>query len=243
MDTPGPGLKRIENNRSLTQRAVESVREAIHNGTLQPGELYSVYKIAEDLGVSRSPVREAMLRLEETGLVRFERNKGFRVVFPGPQELAEMIAVRIALEVPAARRAAARYSAGAEGDVRLQQEWRAMRAAAEVNDEPLFIYHDQRLHGIILELAGSAYVHRIVENLRDATRLVGASTIRGSRNLQRVYAEHTPIVEAILAGNVEDAGEAMDFHLRETGRILLQDAIERDGSMFDLATLWARLID
>ena len=228
---------------SLTERTINVLREAIRNGSLTPGALYSVYQIAEDLGVSRSPVREALLRLAETGIVRFERNKGFRVVIPGPKALAEMISVRIALEVPATRRAALVVKAGA--DHGLLAECTAMEAAAATQNELLFMAHDQRLHTIILELAGNHYVQRIIENLRDGSRLVGSSTITGSRTLYEVYEEHLPIVDAIVAGDSDAAALAMDHHLRVTGRILLRDAVSRPdaGEHTDDAELWARFID
>ncbi|MDJ0348854.1 GntR family transcriptional regulator [Cryobacterium sp. PH29-G1] len=228
---------------SLTERTINALREAIRNGSLTPGALYSVYQIAEDLGVSRSPVREALLRLAETGIVRFERNKGFRVVVPGPSALAEMIAVRIALEVPAARHAANAAKAG--DDHGLLAECKAMQAAATAQDVLLFMTHDQRLHGIILELAGNSYVQRIIENLRDASRLVGPSTIKGTRTLSEVFEEHLPIVNAIIAGDGPGAARAMHEHLKTTGRILLHDAVSRPdaGEHTDDAELWTRFID
>jgi DNA-binding GntR family transcriptional regulator len=243
MKTVGSVLQPLDSRElSLTERTIDALRVAIRNGTLTPGELYSVYQIAEDLGVSRSPVREALLRLAETGIVRFERNKGFRVVIPGPKALAEMISVRIALEVPAARRAAAAAHFG--DDHGLLAECTAMKDAAASQDELLFKVHDQRLHAIILELAGNSYVQRIIENLRDATRLVGTSTIKGSRTLTEVFEEHLPIVNAIVAGDSAAAAAAMEEHLKVTGRILLQEAVSRPdaGAHTDDAELWARFI-
>ncbi|MGW0201118.1 GntR family transcriptional regulator [Nonomuraea sp. NPDC003201] len=91
--------------RSLAEQVISEVRRAVHTGAMVPGRLYSVYQVAEQLNVSRSPVREAMLRLAEAGLVQVERNRGFRVVLPHPREIVEIFGVRLALELPAARRA------------------------------------------------------------------------------------------------------------------------------------------
>lgn len=226
---------------SLTERTIQAVRDAIHSGKLVPGELYSVYRIAEDLGVSRSPVRDALLRLGETGLVRFEPSRGFRVMVPGPKQLIEMVAVRIALEVPAAERAALAVGKGQKD--KLQKEWEALSGAARSGDESLFMFHDQRLHGIILTLAGNTYVQRIIDNLRDATRLAGASTTtQGFRNLTEVLEEHRPLVEAILAGDGSRAAAAMDDHLRSTGRALLRNSLAHDDSGEDEAELWNSLV-
>lgn len=241
MSAPSASLQPLDTRRlSLTDRTLKAVREGIRDGTLIPGELYSVYRLAEDLGVSRSPVRDALLRLAETGIVNFERNKGFRVVLPGPKELAEMIAVRISLEVPAAHRAALNIQADKEN--KLQSVYHAMEHAAQNGDEPTFMNEDQQLHGVILDLADNSYAKRVIETLRDATRLVGASTIKGSRDLEAVLREHQPIVEAISAGNAPEAGRAMDTHLRTTGRALLADAMERNNTSHEFNELWERLI-
>ncbi|MHA7276475.1 GntR family transcriptional regulator [Arthrobacter sp. HLT1-21] len=221
---------------SLTDRTIKAVREGIRNGTLVPGELYSVYRLADELGVSRSPVRDALLRLAETGMVAFERNRGFRVVLPGARELTEIIAVRLALEVPAAERAAVRATDADRSA--LHDQHSAMEAAVLAGDETAFMLHDQRLHGLLLDLAGNGHAARIIENLRDATRLVGASTIRKSRSLDDVYREHRPILDAIDDGDPAAAGFAMRRHLESTGRLLLREA--SDGN--DLS-LWEDLVD
>ena len=71
---------------SLADAVAQAVRDGVAAGELVPDVTYSVYQLAELLGVSRSPVREALLRLAEVGLVRFERNRGFRVLLPPPEE-------------------------------------------------------------------------------------------------------------------------------------------------------------
>lgn len=229
------------NDLSLTERTIEAVRDAVRSGVLVPGELYSVYQLAAELGVSRSPVRDALLRLAETGMVRFERNRGFRVILPGPRELVEIFAVRLSLEVPAARRAA--RVAGADDRTALRVEYDLMREAAAAADEPLFLFHDQRLHTLILQLAGNGFVTRILGNLRDATRLVGASTIESSRTLEDVQREHLPIILAIEAGDDEAAAVAMENHLRETGLLLVREAVRREGGALDNTQLWNSLVD
>lgn len=225
---------------SLTERAIEAIREAIREGTLVPGELYSVYSLAENLGVSRSPVRDALLRLAGTGIVRFERNRGFRVIMPGPEELVEIFAVRLALEVPAASRAARAEDRDLEA---LQTACAELQIAADADDEALFMLRDQRLHGLILGMAGNELARKTIENLRDAIRLVGASTAEKSRTLHGIHAEHTPIVEAVVAGDGPRAAAAMDLHLRETGLLLTREATRREGEGRDADALWEAIID
>src|SRR5690606_34642348 len=145
------------------------------------------------------------------------------------------------LEVPAARRAA--HNIGLDKENKLRTVYEAMEEAAKNRDELKFMDEDQKLHGVILKLATNSYVERVIDTLRDATRLVGSSTIKGSRDLNAVLVEHRPIVEAVLAGDAVEAGRAMDTHLRKTGRVLLADAVKRTEAGHDPNELWERLID
>lgn len=225
---------------SLTDQAVAAIRQAVRGGDLRPGQLYSAYQIAAMLGVSRSPVREALMRLAEAGMVEFERNRGFRIVIPGPADIAEIFGLRLLLEVPAARRAAGnarRELAGA-----LHAELAQMRAAARDHDEPLFMRHDQRLHHLILVDAGNSRVVALADNLRDVTRLLGASTVDRSRDLHAIADEHEPIVDAVAAGDVDGAGEAMRRHVSHTGRLLVGQAVAESGAAEDADDLWANVL-
>ncbi|THG31575.1 GntR family transcriptional regulator [Naasia lichenicola] len=213
---------------SLTERAIQAIRLSIRNGTMIPGELYTINQLASELGVSRSPVRDALLRLEETGVVKFERYRGFRLQMPGPRELAELFAVRVALEIPAARKAAAR--ATDEQLAAIEVERSSLQAAAAADDEPDFMFHDQRLHGLVLDFAGNQYARAIIDNIRDATRLVGASTIENYRSLVEVYEEHMPIIDAMTRRSADAAAAAMAFHLRQTGLLLIQKSIGGEGT-------------
>lgn len=206
-----------------------------------PGELYSVYRLAEELGVSRSPVREALLRFAETGMVKFERNRGFRLVLPAAEDIAEIFSIRLALEVPAARRATLHSD---DNDRRmLREQYMAMEKAAVVNDESTYTRSDQQFHALLLNIDGNSRTKSIVNNLRDATRIVGASTVGLDRSLLEVLVEHLPIVEAVEAGDSEAAALAVERHLRTTGRLLLGRALLQEGKPEDGDKIWSRLIE
>jgi DNA-binding GntR family transcriptional regulator len=216
---------------SLTDQAVVAIRSAVRDGTLQPRRLYSAYQIASYLGVSRSPVREALMRLAEAGMVAFERNRGFRIVIPGPADIAEVFQLRLLLEVPAARRAALAVPAGLVAG--LGAELARMHAAAAGRDEPLFMRHDQMLHQLILEAAGNTRLTALVGNLRDTTRILGASTADRTRTLDDIAAEHAPIVAAITAGDPGAAAAAMAHHVSHTGKLLVAQAVAESGAAPD----------
>src|SRR6478609_11290341 len=103
---------------SLADAVVESIRAGITAGELVPGGTYSVYQLAEVLEVSRSPVREALVRLAEAGLVQIDRNRGFRVLTPQARDIEEIIDIRLALEPAAARRAAEQATDAQHAEIR-----------------------------------------------------------------------------------------------------------------------------
>lgn len=216
------------------------MRAAVRSGALVPGELYSVYRLAEELGVSRSPVREALLRLAETGMVKFERNRGFRLVLPAAEDIAEIFSIRLALEVQAVRHA----TLISDDDDRrlLREQYTAMEKAAAVDDESAYIRFDQHFHALLLDFDGNSRTKSIINNLRDATRMVGPSTLDSDRSLDEVLVEHLPIVEAFETGEAEAAARAVEHHLRTTGRLLLARALLHEGKPEDEDKLWSRLI-
>ncbi len=199
---------------SLTDAVVEAVRVGVQQQQLVPEEVYSVYQLADLLGVSRSPVREAMLRLADAGLVEIARNRGFRVVLPTADDVAEIFEIRLALEPAAAARAAGRDRPD------LADHLRAMARAAEQRDEPAFWSADRALHRAILVAAGNRRAAEIVEQLRATTALLGPPTTATGRSLVEILAEHQPVVGAVLAGDAALAEQAMREHLEHTRDLL-----------------------
>ncbi len=217
---------------SLTDRVVTAVRDGIRDKRFVPEETYSVYQLAELLGVSRSPVREAMLKLAEAGLVRIARNRGFRVVLPDPRDVAEIFAVRLALEPAAARRAAERA-------VDLATPFAALDEAIEAGDHEAFWVADRAWHDAVLRGSGNGRAADIVASLRATTALLGPPT---RRSLADIRDEHQPIVAAALAGDPDAAQTAMRDHLTHTGRLLVAQAagVPPDDALVD--QVWQEVV-
>lgn len=210
-----PDLVLPADTASLTDAVVAAVRDGIQRGELTPDATYSVYQLAELLGVSRSPVREAMVRLADAGLVEIVRNRGFRVVLPSAADIEEIFEIRLALEPAAAARAARVGCPDAAAHLA------SMRAAARAGDEPAFWSADRALHHALLVGAGNRRAATIIEQLRSTTALLGPPTTATGRTLADVLAEHAPIVDAVLAGEPERAERAMRGHLARTADLLI----------------------
>jgi DNA-binding GntR family transcriptional regulator len=204
---------------SLADAVAQAVRDGITAGELRPEKTYSVYQLADLLGVSRSPVREGMLRLAEAGLVEIRRNRGFRVLPPRAHDIEEIVEIRLALEPPAARKAAGQGTDEQHAAVRSVLD--TMAGAAARGDETSFWSADRTLHDLLLRTAGNARAAAIVDRLRSTTALLGPPTTASGRTLTEIHAEHEPVVTAVLARDGAAAEAAMRTHLEATGRLLV----------------------
>lgn len=203
---------------SLADAVVDAVRTGVAAGELVPDDTYSVYQLADLLGVSRSPVRDALLRLAEAGLVRIDRNRGFRVLTPSAHDIEEIIEIRLALEPGTARRVA--EEATDEQHAAIRDTLAAMDAA--LDDEESFWAADHALHDLLMRAGGNQRAATIIDRLRATTALLGPPTTTAGRTLREIRDEHEPIVTAILRRDGAGAERAMRHHLEHTGRLLVR---------------------
>ncbi|WAL68299.1 GntR family transcriptional regulator [Amycolatopsis cynarae] len=212
-------MRQIGNDANLAGKILDELRTAIVNGELVAGSLYSVHDLAERLGVSRTPVREALIQLVERGMVRFERNRGVRILQTSLHDLEEVFAIRLLLEVPATYRAVTQRTPACLKELAVQLK--AMRTAATRHDETTFMAADRRFHEVINEASGNLRLARYIDSLRDMVLLRGTSTVDRSRSLDDILAEHQAIFDLIEAGEAERAAESMRTHLLHTARLLI----------------------
>lgn len=207
--------------RSTTDDVLARLREQILTGALAPGEQLSIYRLSDALGVSRTPVREAVLRLADLGLLTIERNRGVTIRGVQAEDVRDVFELRLLLEVPAA--AGAAIHGGDDLRARLGAALDAMRAAARRGDEVAFTGHDRDLHAALGETLGNRRLLQEVDRLRDSIQVRGVSTIDRARTMSDIAEEHAPIVEAVVAGDASAAADAMRTHLEHTAALLLGD--------------------
>lgn len=212
-------MKQLPEAASVNAQVLASLRAAVITGELAPGSLHSVQNLATQLGVSRTPVREALIKLAQQGMVRFERNRGVRILLTSLHDLEEVFALRLLLEPPAVRRAVTRLDGNQKRELR--RMFAHMEKAAKADDEFTMFEHDRRFHRVLLEAAGNARLAAFVDGLRDMVLRRGVSTARESRSLDDIVAEHRAILDLIEAGDAEGAAKAMREHVRHTAELLI----------------------
>lgn len=223
-------MKQVRQTDTVNAQVLDALRAAVITGELQPGTLHSVQTLATQLGVSRTPVREALIKLAQQGMVRFERNRGVRVLQTTLHDLEEVFALRLLLEVPATRRACQQIDE--TGRRELRKLYQAMEKAARADDEYRMWEHDRRFHLVLLQASGNLRLAEYVDGLRDMVLRRGVSTAGLSRSLDDIVAEHGEVLAHIESGDVDGAAEAMGAHLLHTAELLIaQEAGASPGSV------------
>lgn len=199
------------NTLSLREQAASAIRAGIVAGAITAGEIYSVPTLAEQLGVSATPVREAMLDLVGEGLVVPVRNRGYRVVSMSVPDLEAVLKIRLLLEVPSMGEVAV----VAKG--RNLSEFRALAARmpklARSGDIQGYLDADEKFHLGLLRLLDNERLVDIVGMLRNQSRLFDIGGLAQAGKLADAGAEHTVILDAIEAGERKRVEALVKEHL------------------------------
>jgi DNA-binding GntR family transcriptional regulator len=212
-------MKALERPRNLHERLVDELRGAIVSGELAAGELYSVVDLAKTLKVSRTPVREALLTLASQGMVRFERNRGVRILETTIHDLGEVFQIRLLLEVPATDKT----TQGMTPELldKLRKALQGMRDAVDDGDLDRMWENDRNFHRLILSGTGNQRIADYIDSLRLIVLTKGTITAGRSREPKDIVAEHSAILERIEEGDARAAAAAMHKHIRHTAELLI----------------------
>jgi DNA-binding GntR family transcriptional regulator len=204
----------------LREQIRELLLERILKGELQSGDRIVELQLAQELGTSQAPVREALRELQSLGFVEHEPYRGTRVRRITEEELAEIYPVRAALEELAAQEAASRLD-GKVGE--LEREFEAMREAAGRDDLQDLAAHDATFHRLIVEAAGNKVLLDTWRTLRVEARVV-VTVLKTDIDLHELAELHRPLLEALKEGSPEKAGEALRQHF-ETLRTMMKRGV------------------
>jgi len=196
---------------SFREQAAVAIRAGIMNGEITPDRIYSVPALSAQLGVSATPVREAMLDLAAEGLVVPVRNRGFRVASLGPQDLEDILQVRLLLEVPAMGEVAERC--GNEDMSRFRELAAELPRHVHARDIQSYLDADRNFHLGLLELLGNSRLVDIVGMLRNQSRVFDVGTLAATGELIASAEEHAAILAAIEAGDRKRTEDLVRSHL------------------------------
>lgn len=212
-------MSSAERQEQLRARVVADIREQILDRKIRPGDGLRLNRLAESLGTSVTPVREALLLLAQDGWVVHEPNRGFRVAQIRRSDVADTYFIWATAEGEIAARAATRATARDVAVLReIDEQLRAIRpedgqAATELNGE---------LHSVIYEVADAPKLEWFVEAARRLVPFQIPNTFYQVPNwFEENRTAHGPIIDALARGDVDYARTEMFEHLRRTGDMLL----------------------
>ena len=201
-------------------RAYQYLRRTVLSDPAVSGTFINEQVVATEVGISRTPVREALLMLAAEDLVQLVPHRGaFVAPLPG-REIAELMQARGVIECWAATTSltAGLAPVTAMSDVLAQQ-----RAIVEQGDAKAFIELDSQFHALLVEAGGNSVLGRLYDNLRAKHVLLGVVALqRSATRRQDVLAEHQAIVDGLASGDPAVAEQAILSHLGTTGSILMQ---------------------
>lgn len=214
-----PGGEPLQRS-SLKDQAVTLLRTLIITGEIAPGTQLVERDVADRLGISRAPTREALFELESQGLVINQRGRR-RVIEPTAVELAQMFDVRSPLEERAARRAA--ELTNATNRAQLLERLAEMRAAVSTRDRSTFVIADLQLHQTIWRQSANTYLERVLNHMSGPIFLAIVNGSFQGFDWDETYELHRALVEAINDGTIDPAGEVAARNM--------QNAVERNASL------------
>lgn len=204
-------LKRV----FLVDEVVDQLRERILAGVYPPGSRLRQEQVASELGLSRTPVREAMRTLEREHLLVVERSGGMRVAESDPATLLAAYELREVVDGLAARLAAARGASAATDqlhDVLRQQE---ALLAADWSPED-WVRSNVRFHGLVMEASNNPYLLGLLPFVHATSRVFRPASVLGRDRAAEAHGEHAAIASSLLDGDVDRAEKLARVHIRRT---------------------------
>ncbi len=218
MSEPSSTLRPLEAPRSLAEDAADRIREQILDGGFKQGEHLVEAKIAEQLNISRGPVREAFKLLRAEGLLKEEPRRGTFVVSLTAHDVREIYGLRAALEGRAGRMIARSKDPTVLSRLRALAD--EIDRAVDAGDAVAASRADLAFHEGLCELCGNSRIHevfmRYVPTLRGLLRLDEHVV----RSLDEISRQHRPLVEAIEAGDEETAARLLNEHAEHAGGLI-----------------------
>jgi DNA-binding GntR family transcriptional regulator len=214
------GSIKLDNYKPLREIVFETLRNAIISGKFEPGERFMEIQLAEELGVSRTPVREAIRKLEREGLLVMVPRKGAYVAGLSLKDVADVFEIRGSLEGLAGSLAAERAT-----DEEIEQLERILvhlKEAALANDADTVIEKDTELHDILFNAARNDKLVQILNNLREQIHIYRLASLKNPERFKEMLIEHKKIVEAIADRDSDRAQKLVQEHIENVENNIMQ---------------------
>jgi DNA-binding GntR family transcriptional regulator len=219
----------LDSYKPLRELVLEAIREAIKNGTLQPRERLMEIQLADDLGVSRTPVREALRKLEQEGFIVMVPRKGAYVSDLSMKDVADVFEIRAALDGLAGGLAAERIT---EDELDLMERMLVEKGEAiNQHDIDKLVEADTRFHEAMYMASRNERLSNIISNLREQIQRFRLTSLSVPGRSEDSLKEHRQILEAIQARDIQLARQLAQEHIENAETVLI-DSLKK-GNNFE----------
>lgn len=215
----------IQNHKPLREMVYEELKMQILKGSIIPGTRMMEVELAEEMGVSRTPIREAIRKLEKEGLVTIEPRRGAYASMISTEDMVEILEVRQDLEGLAAYFAADRMTE--EKMEELREVSNSYNEAVKSGKMEDMIKYDTRFHHIIVESCRNKILVQMIEQLQELVLRFRYIYYDNFRRAENMPDEHEAIVAAISEGNADKARAAADIHIDRLKELVMKEGVQQ----------------
>lgn len=210
----------ISRAKSLKEKCYDIVKELVLTGKLEQGELHNEKTLSESLGVSRTPVREALLELSREGIIVFVPNKGFMIREVTPSQVRDVFEVRRIIETHIISTVTGQLT---KSDIqKIGRMVDRQEKLADQNDKVAFIEQDKEIHLFLASKMGNRQIVAILMNMRDQIHFMGVKAVEQDERVRAVVSEHKRIYAALKARDAARACDELTSHLINTEQTLIE---------------------
>ncbi|MBC2576695.1 GntR family transcriptional regulator [Peptostreptococcus canis] len=214
----------LDSYKPLRDVVFENIRGAIMDGTLKPGERLMEIQLAELLGVSRTPIREAIRKLELEGLVVMLPRKGAYVANISKKDLIDILEVRIGLEGMAAFYAAERISD--EGVKKLEKISEELKEYVCKNDVKNMLIKDEEFHNCIFEFTGNSRLKSMMLSVWETVYRFRLKYMSDYSSAVNIVDEHKKIIDALKKGKADLAEKLAKEHIEKAEQFMIEKLMQ-----------------
>ncbi len=215
-----PDMQQLSSRSLLKDKAYEQLKSQIQDSIFVPGTFLSERQLALELGMSKTPIKAALERLESEGLISVSPQQGIVVRELSVHEIADQFEIRLALESFVLRSVTGKITN--EGITRIRKNLQQYQQAAREFDHAAAIKLDAEFHGIFCDCLGNQEIIRVMTHLREKMyRVIGHIYQQHEDRIESSWTEHTAVANAVIAGNADLAVIKLQEHLEYGKQLLL----------------------
>jgi DNA-binding GntR family transcriptional regulator len=199
---------------SLKEMALSIIKEAVLSKKLEPEKMYTEAALTNEMGISRTPVREALIHLASRGMIVYYPRKGFKIKCMTEKDVEDLFELRLALELAVIRHITPNLTAKSLAEIEVV--WHQYQKAVQAGDPVGTIRANRDFHVRLAQLTENAYLIDALDEIRDLTDLAGVRSLEVDSRTLEATGEHERIFVELKKRSLEGALRQMEAHIRTT---------------------------